>query len=34
MLKLGAVILEFTDDELLEVLDQYGSWTELYIGHI
>jgi hypothetical protein len=30
MLKLGAVISNFTDDELLEILEQYDSWVELY----
>jgi hypothetical protein len=34
MLKLGSVILDFTDDELLEILDQYCPWTELYNEHI
>jgi hypothetical protein len=34
MLKLGAVISNFTDDELLEILEQYDSWTELYDEHI
>jgi hypothetical protein len=30
MLKLGTVISNFTGDELLEILEQYNSWTELY----
>jgi hypothetical protein len=34
MLKLGDVISTFTDDELLEILDQYCSWTELYNEHM
>jgi len=33
MLKFGDVISTFTDDELLEILEQYCSWTELYNEH-